>query len=272
MSRFCDRYVVNINSDIVTESASSGTDLIYSSATNFILSSNVENLYLIGSTNINGTGNNLANTITGNSGNNTLSGGNGNDILNGNAGNDILNGGSGNDNMSGGTGNDTYYVNSNSDLVNENASSGTDLIYSSATNFTASSNVENLTLTGSSNINGTGNTLANTITGNSGNNTLSGGNGNDTLIGGDGGDILYGGIGNDLLTGGNGGDTFQVNTGYGRDIISDYENSGDKIQLVNGIEQSDLSFNFVGNNTSIYLESDLLAIIQNTAIDQITFL
>ena len=75
--------------------------------------------------------------------------------------------------MSGGEGNDTYYVNSASDTVTENSAQGTDIIYSSVT-YTTSSNVENLTLTGSSNINATGNSLSNTLTGNSGNNSLIG--------------------------------------------------------------------------------------------------
>ena len=83
--------------------------------------------------------------------------------------------------MVGGTGDDTYTVDSISDVVTENSSQGTDLIQSSIT-FTASENVENLTLTGSSNINATGNSLNNTLTGNSGDNILDGGDGNDIVI------------------------------------------------------------------------------------------
>jgi REP element-mobilizing transposase RayT len=45
------------------------------------------------------------------------------------------------------------------------------------------SNLENLTLTGTTAINGTGNESANTIQGNSGANSLNGGAGNDTLRG-----------------------------------------------------------------------------------------
>ena len=95
------------------------------------------------------------------------------------AGNDTLDGGAGNDTLIGGTGDDTYVVDSTSDTVTENSSEGTDLIQSSVT-YTASNNVENLTLTGSDNINGTGNSLDNTLTGNSGNNVLDGGSGTDT--------------------------------------------------------------------------------------------
>ena len=50
-------------------------------------------------------------------------------------------------------------------------------------------------MTGSGNINGTGNSLANTITGNNGNNILTGGGGNDTIDGGAGSDtVVYAGL------------------------------------------------------------------------------
>ena len=86
--------------------------------------------------------------------------------------------------MEGGEGHDIYYVNTYSDTVTEETSQGTDTVYSYLT-LTTPNNVENLTLYGSSHIDGVGNDLANTIRGNS--NVLSGGN-NTELSGGDGTD------------------------------------------------------------------------------------
>jgi hypothetical protein len=83
--------------------------------------------------------------------------------------------------MNGGTGDDLYYVNNVGDVAAEVAS-GVDQVISTITH-TLSTNLENLTLSGAANINGTGNAKNNIIIGNSGNNTLSGLDGNDTLKG-----------------------------------------------------------------------------------------
>src|SRR5207249_4264293 len=92
------------------------------------------------------------------------------------------------------------------DTVAENSSEGTDLVQASVT-FTLGSNIENLTLTGSSAIDGTGNSLDNIILGNSGANSLSGGGGNDTLDGGTGADAMAGGTGDDIYVVDNASDT-----------------------------------------------------------------
>ncbi|MBY0573132.1 MAG: hypothetical protein K2P84_05590, partial [Undibacterium sp.] len=115
----------------------------------------------------------------------------------GTAGDDTLIGAAGSDSLIGGLGNDTYYVTSG-DLVVENASGGIDTVLSNAT-WTLLSNLENLTLIGTSAINGTGNTSDNILVGNNAANTLTGGAGNDRLDGGLGKDILNGGAGADIF-------------------------------------------------------------------------
>src|SRR6185369_15778979 len=95
--------------------------------------------------------------------------------------NNTLDGGLGVDTMSGGGSDDLYIVDNTNDVVIENAGSGTDTVLSSAS-YSLTANVERLTLTGSGNINGTGNSLDNIIIGNSGINTLTGGLGNDYYV------------------------------------------------------------------------------------------
>src|SRR6185312_4723410 len=118
-------------------------------------------------------------------------------ILTGNAGNNILKDGlsvdgkgTDADSMAGGAGNDTYYVNSLDDVLTEGASAGIDSVFSTVT-WSLDPNFENLTLTGTADIDGFGNDGANKITGNAGKNFLSGGLGVDTMIGGAGDDTYF---------------------------------------------------------------------------------
>jgi Ca2+-binding RTX toxin-like protein len=219
-----DSYAVDNTADIVTENSGEGTDLVNSSVT-FTLAANIENLTLTGSAIIDGTGNTLANTLTGNSANNKLIGAGGSDKMYGGGGNDTLNGGSGSDAMFGGSGNDTYLVGDVGDTITENAAEGTDSVSSSVT-YTLPVNVENLTLTGASAINGTGNDQTNRITGNAASNQLNGGAG---------GDVLDGGAGTDTLTGGTGKDKFNFTTIGNIDTITDFTVIDDTIQLENAV-------------------------------------
>lgn len=94
------------------------------------------------------------------------------------------------DNFIGGSGNDEYVVNHVLDRVVEQPNGGVDTVFASVAH-TLAANVENLTLTGTAAINGTGNDLDNILIGNDGNNNLTGGLGADTMIGGKGNDIYY---------------------------------------------------------------------------------
>jgi Ca2+-binding RTX toxin-like protein len=139
--------------------------------------------------------------VTGSAGNNVIVGSAAANTLRGNGGDDTLDGGSnGNDTLFGGLGNDTYIVSHNGMTLTENANQGTDSVFANRT-FTLANNLENLTLTGSGNFNGTGNGAANVIQGNSGNNTLSGQGGDDRFVAtiGDGNDSYSGGGGTDTL-------------------------------------------------------------------------
>lgn len=215
-----DVYVVDNVSDVVDDDLLfGGTDRVESSISYDLRDAhNVENLTLTGTGSISGTGDNSDNVITGNSSFNTLSGGGGKDTLNGGGGGDRLDGGAGSDTIRGEGGNDTIVINSSSEtdaLID--GGPDTDTVESSISfSLNSTVNVENLTLVGTSAINGTGNGSGNVITGNVGANVLNGGGGNDTLrgdfgndtlIGGNDSDTLNGGQGNDVLSGDQGSDT-----------------------------------------------------------------
>jgi Ca2+-binding RTX toxin-like protein len=207
---------VNHAGDTVIENGGEGIDKVFSSVSH-ALDANVENLSLLGTKAIDGTGNTLANAIEGNAAANVLRGLGGNDRLFGLGGNDRLDGGTGIDTMTGGAGNDVYIQNAAGDSIVELPGGGTDTVQSSVTT-TLGANVERLVLTGSGDIDGTGNSGSNALTGNSGRNVLAGSGGNDTLNGGSGKDTLNGGSGNDALAGGSGADS--LNGGSGSDSMS----------------------------------------------------
>lgn len=165
-----DTYVVDVSGDVVTEAASAGSDTVRSLIT-YILPANVEKLILDGSAEINGTGNASENSLTGNAAANTLDGKEGADT------------------MAGGKGNDTYVVDNALDkVVESSATGGTDRVLS-AVSFTLGLYVDQLVLTGTAAIDGTGNGGANSLTGNAAANRLDGGGGVDTMRGGGGNDI-----------------------------------------------------------------------------------
>lgn len=91
-----DVYIVDSSQDRVTELNNQGTDWVNSSI-NYTLGNYLENLTLLGSAALTGTGNALGNQLRGNSAANTLNGAAGNDTLTGGLGADILIGGTGND-------------------------------------------------------------------------------------------------------------------------------------------------------------------------------
>ena len=166
-----DVYYVDNAGDQVVENPGEGFDAVFSTA-HFRLTANVEALVLQGSADLQGYGNAGVNALYGNAGNN------------------LLDGGAGADAMSGGAGNDIYFVDNAGDSVIENASEGTDVVFSTA-HFGLSANVETLVLQGSADLQGYGNSEANTLYGNTGSNLLNGEGGADIMLGGAGNDVYF---------------------------------------------------------------------------------
>lgn len=179
-----DTYRVSTLTDYVIEQKNAGTDSVESSAEQYTLNYNVENLTLVGAA-VGGSGNKLANVLKGNALDN---------YLYGDAGNDIIDGGAGADNMVGVDGDDTYFVDNTGDSVSEygGLAGGYDKVYSSVS-VSVPESVEYLELRGNGNISGSGGIydleITDLIKGNDGDNTLSGallligGKGNDTYSG-----------------------------------------------------------------------------------------
>lgn len=234
-----DTYIVDDVDDEVVENADEGdADTVQSSATSFTLSANVENLTLTGTAKIDGDGNGSGNILVGNAAANDLYGHGGDDTLRGNAGNDTLNGGAGADSMTGGTGDDTYTVDDEGDTVTEAGGGGSDTVKSSI-EYTLGADVEHLTLTGTADIDGTGNVGDNTITGNTGDNTLAGGGGADIFV-------FAPGFGEDTISGWEDGDKISLNADLG---VANFAALDDALPA--GLDDGDTDVTVSGRNTTI---------------------
>jgi Ca2+-binding RTX toxin-like protein len=161
-----------------------------------------------------------------------------NDSLTGNAAANTLDGGAGADNMTGGDGNDTYEVdNAGDQVVEASAAGGTDLVNASVTH-TLATNVENLRLTATGAINGTGNGSTNILYAGAGNNVLDGLGGTDTAS------YLYAGSGVTVSLAAAGA---QATGGSGTDTLVNIEN----------LRGSDFNDTLTGNAGANVLEGGL---------------
>ncbi|MFN5515704.1 MAG: ELWxxDGT repeat protein [Cyanobacteriota bacterium] len=202
-----DTYTVKDPGDLVVENLNEGADAVKTYIT-YVLPDNVENLTLLGTRNLDGTGNSLNNKLTGNNGDNVLTGGAGNDTLDGKAGNDRLRGG---------LGDDTYLYRHPGSVIVENRNKGMDTV-KAYFSYGLEENLENLTLMGSDDLDGIGNSLNNKLTGNSGDNLLNGGAGADSLTGKGGADTFIFNFSQSLVT--------------APDWIKDFTLGEDKIDLL----------------------------------------
>jgi Ca2+-binding RTX toxin-like protein len=247
-----DTYFVESIGDKVIEVAGQGIDLVHA-ALDFDLETHGANIENLSAANANGValfGNKLNNVIYGHIGADLLSGRQGHDLLegangkdtllggdgddrlfggdsddelDGGAGNDRLQGDLGTNKLTGGAGNDIYVLSGGTDTIIELKDEGIDEVLTQS-DYTLSGYLENLTLTGTLNVDGTGNEAANLITGNYGDNELAGLAGNDTLSAGNGNDRLDGGTGKDVMRGGQGADYYYVDDA--RDQVIEAANEG----------------------------------------------
>lgn len=214
---------VNVTKNNLTVDADGGF------SANFEMSTGVRQLKLAGTSDMDVTGNGLANTITGAAGANAILGLGGNDSLVGNLGNDDVRGGVGGDTVIGGGGNDTLLGGAGADSIV--GGDGNDEINTGFGNDTAS-----------------GGNGADTINAGDGADSVLGGGGADSILGGDSFDFLSGGDGNDFIdgqrandniNGGNGADTLKgfigtdtINGGNGNDSI---DGGAGNDQLLGGV-------------------------------------
>lgn len=168
----------------------------------------------------------------------------GNDTVIGSADSELILGNDGQDSISGNAGNDTLIGGKDNDFVD--GGSGNDSIRGDAN--------EDI------------------IRGGDGNDSLFGGKGNDQLFGDAGDDFLSGDQGNDTLTGGLGNDRFVLSIGGGLDIITDFGNGSDFIQVPGGVSISDILIQTAGSNTLLSLRStgEQLAQLNNVQASSIT--
>lgn len=161
-------------------------------------------------------------------GNNPKDGGN---LIWGGTGDDFIMGGGGADTMGGGLDDDTMRGQGGDDLIYSGktgrelieAGDGNDTVFGSAGNDTIRGDGGNDQLFGGSE--------RDSVAGGSGNDSLYGGSDRDTLDGGTGDDILNGGTGDDTLTGGAGRDVFVFSNGSGSDVITDFADGEDLLNL-----------------------------------------
>lgn len=195
-----DIYFVDDAGDTLTDSA--GIDTVKSTLTH-TLGADFEHLTLLGSGDIDGTGNGSNNTLNGNDGFNQLDGLGGSDKLYGFGGKDNLDGGAGADVLDGGDANDLVFGGADNDIAIGGA--GNDSVWGDDGN----DQIE-------------GGTGADKLFGGAGLDQLTGGDGNDHLYGGDDTDTLTGGLGVDYLDGGAGPDKMYGGAGNDIYIVTEY--------------------------------------------------
>ncbi|RMA42342.1 peptidoglycan DD-metalloendopeptidase family protein [Rhodophyticola porphyridii] len=203
------------------------------------------------------TGNGVANRLIGGGGNDTISGGDGDDKIFGGSGDNDLSGGAGADYFVGGSGANSFDGGADEDVVSYGFSGvGVEVDLGTGTGAAGAAGdsfvfIENVQGTAFDDVL-TGDGADNRLFGEGGNDTLSGGAGIDRLYGGAGADEINGGADNDWFLGGTGADRFVFDPNWGRDIIADFEDGIDVMDLGStGLSFGDLTITPDGSRTFV---------------------
>ncbi|MCK9915641.1 hypothetical protein MXD81_41435 [Microbacteriaceae bacterium K1510] len=228
--------------------------------------------------------------------NDTLDGGPGNDSIFGGAGDDFINGGPGNDTLVGGAGGGVINGGDGDDIIKTgpgdtgttlNGDAGRDQLYggSAANIMNGGEGNDYLSGGGGADImhggpgddSLKGGTGAAQLFGDDGNDTLQGGTGNEFLYGGTGNDKLMGNGGNDVLSGGAGNDTFVFSPNFGKDVITDFQNTDDTHDIIQFDHTLFADFSAVqahatqeGTSVVITLDANNSVELQNTTLQNLT--
>jgi Ca2+-binding RTX toxin-like protein len=212
-------------------------------------------------------------TVAAESGNDVVFVGSGDDVVTAGSGNDQIFAGSGNDSVDAGADNDTIFASSGDDTIDGGA--GNDLIFSSFGNDVTSGGAGNDRIFG-----GFGNDIVNGDEGSDvifagiGNDVVNGGADNDILRGGSGSDTINGGSGDDLLFGNSGSDVFVFELGAGNDIIRDFNEAFDTINLdafnIANFAALEAISEQVGNSVVITLDEETSITLENTQLDDLS--
>ncbi|MGD1851238.1 MAG: lamin tail domain-containing protein [Cyanophyceae cyanobacterium] len=106
-----------------------------------------------------------------------------------------------------------------------------------------------------------GNLERDVLTGGPGNDSLFGGRGDDFLRGAEGDDVLAGDRGKDTLQGNGGADQFVLASGFGSDVILDFEDGRDRLVLAGPLTFESLTLQTQGNSTQILGGTEVLATV-----------
>ncbi len=270
-----DVYWIDNRGDTVIEAAGGGHDRIQANIGIALrradgVYAHVEDVTLTGSDDIGAWGSSVDNVLQGNDGANILNGYEGDDEVFGHggddrlwgaAGNDTLWGGRGADVMNGGAGDDVYWIDNRGDTVIEAAGGGHDRIQANIgidlrRADGAYAHVEDVTLTGSDDIGAWGNDAGNVLQGNDGDNFLNGRKGDD------------------FLNGNGGSDTFLFRKGFARDVIRDFEDDIDMIDLrefgVSNFSEAQAYASQNGDNTVFDFGDGDVLVVRNIEINELS--